>query len=443
MGNDRSRSFLRPLACAAAFIPLFCILICFAGSASGEVIFKWGFKERVRQTYLVNPFDLRDETADDMNFLRVRSQLWFSVKPRQGWELFVGLNNEHRHWFKPNDRDFEIDEFIIENLYVKVTNPGGLPVTVTAGRQNIMYGEGFIFMDGGPLDGSRTGYFNALRVRIGNDRRAVELHALSNPYKEKYLPLGNSLEKPLIEVNERGAGLYYTDNSFSRVKLEAYYIYKYAENDDVEAVNGYVQTIGTRFVASAREGLSLNGEGAVQFGESFAGRDRRAFGGYLYGTYARDNRYKPKVSAGVLYLSGDDPGTDDHEGWDPLYGRWPKWSELYIYTLLHDGGIAFWTNMIAPYMKVTVTPNERVTVIMSLYAMRAARGVQGYVVPLNGSPIAGGRDRGILSIVNLKWKLNRHLSGHLLWERFDPGDYYGSLNRDPAHFLRWELFFSY
>ncbi len=37
-------------------------------------------------------------------------------------------------------------------------------------------------------------------------------------------------------------------------------------------------------------------------------------------------------------MSGDDPSTDDNEGWDPLFSRWPKWSELYIYSLATEGG---------------------------------------------------------------------------------------------------------
>ena len=32
------------------------------------------------------------------------------------------------------------------------------------------------------------------------------------------------------------------------------------------------------------------------------------------------------------------------ENWDPLFSRWPKWSELYIYTQFRETGVAYWTN---------------------------------------------------------------------------------------------------
>jgi len=28
-----------------------------------------------------------------------------------------------------------------------------------------------------------------------------------------------------------------------------------------------------------------------------------------------------------------------------LYSRWPKWSELYIYSQVPEKGVAYWTNL--------------------------------------------------------------------------------------------------
>ena len=141
-------------------------------------IFKWGFQERVRQESLLNCFDLESDYDDDRNHIRFRTQLWFSVKPKKDIELYVKLNNEHRYYMKP-DKNLDIAEYmhelIFESLYLELSDIAGSPVTVTVGRQNIMLGEGFIYFDGNPLDGSRTAYMNAAKVSMKYENRSLML----------------------------------------------------------------------------------------------------------------------------------------------------------------------------------------------------------------------------------------------------------------------------
>ena len=98
------------------------------------------------------------------------------VGAERQWKLYTMLTNEHRHWFKSNkgleNKDFEIHELIFENLYLEGKKLGGSPFGFVVGRQNLFYGEGFICWDGGPLDGSRTAYFNALLVSRRRSRSA-------------------------------------------------------------------------------------------------------------------------------------------------------------------------------------------------------------------------------------------------------------------------------
>ncbi len=410
---------------------------------SEDGVFKWGYRERVRQEYLRNGIDLDNDSADDRNYIRIRSQLWCTYEPFDGWKLHAMACNENRRWFKSSngleDKDFEINEFIFENLYLSAENIGGTPVSVTAGRQDIPYGEGFVFMDGGPLDGSRTRYFNAVRVKVAGERRSLELHYLSDPWFDRYLPTVNCQRQPLIELNEKGAGLYYTDTSLNGKKIEAYYMFKRGDDPDGLFPDRRVHTVGTRVVAEVAEGLSFTGEGALQFGD-YGQRDISAAGGYLYGRYAPPLRGKPSVTAGFLFLSGNDAdGTGNYGGWDPLYGRWPKWTELYIYTLVNEGGVAYWSNIFSPYIKFSASPIERVSFNASLFFLGADEDPPSALInPIFGS----GSDRGILSAIRLNWKINRYLSGHLLWEHFEPGDFYND-GADAADFLRWEIFFSY
>ena len=100
-----------------------------AARAQDEPAFSWGFAERIRQEYLGNVYDLDAGNGDVTNYLRLRSQLQANWVPARGWKVGAVLNNEHRHWFKSTkgfeDEDFEIDEFIVENLYVSADRIGG------------------------------------------------------------------------------------------------------------------------------------------------------------------------------------------------------------------------------------------------------------------------------------------------------------------------------
>ena len=50
----------------------------------------------------------------------------------------------------------------------------------------------------------------------------------------------------------------------------------------------------------------------------------------------------------------------------------------------------------------------------------------------------GGHGRGDLLISMLKFKITRWLNGHLLWDRFMPGNYYRD-GSDPFNWFRCEL----
>jgi hypothetical protein len=403
--------------------------------------FRWGFRERIRQEYIMNAFDMENDLADDRNHIRVRTQLWFSYSPASNLELYTKINNEHRHYFKPDpDLDFDefIHEFILENLYVKLSNIAGTPVSAVIGRQNIIYGEGFLFMDGGPLDGSRTQYFNAVKVTAAFEERTVEIHALSDQKRDQYLPIVNSQDKDLIEWDEAGGGIYYTDTSIPETKVEGYYFYKRQKHEEVAIPASDIHTVGARLSGSPLDWLSYAAEGAYQMGKQVDEYDIGAFGGYMYATTKLPVRFAPKLTLGMIYLSGNDPVTDEYEGWNPLYSRWPKWSDLYIYSLATEGGPAFWQNLSAPFAKLSLKPMERLELVGTIYLMGAPEESPAWWSDL----FATGSERGLLSILKLNWSWTDYLSGHLLWERFDPGDYYAE-GSDSAHFLRWEFNFTY
>jgi hypothetical protein len=424
------------------------LILCAAGALFAEdkppSAFDGGIRLRLRQEYTANTSDFSNAVADDNNYLRVRSQLWGSWAPSAQWKLYAMLNNEHRHWYKSNkgleNKPFEIGELIFENLFVEGKNLGGTPFGFVAGRQNLFYGEGFICWDGGPLDGSRTAYFNAILLRASFGARRIEAHVISDPERDRYLPIVNDQKQPLIEWDETGAGLYYTDESFAGRTFEAYYFYKKEKDKDNAYPESDIHTIGARASGKGFGRLSFAVEGAVQAGDRGA-QNRLGYGGYLYGNYAVPIERMPvSLGTGAFYLSGDKRGTADrYEGWDPLYSRWPKWSELYIYSLARERGVAYWENFASLWFDVEIAPLRRVAIEERVYPMWAPEPPPpGASMSLFGS----GSYRGTLSILKISGTLNTRLSAYALWEALVPGDYYAS-GSDTAHFLRWEILFKY
>jgi hypothetical protein len=424
-------------------------LLCFISGAlmaedKAPNAFDWGYRLRLRQEYGANLADFSNALADDNNYIRVRSQLWGSWAPDAHWKLYAMLNNEHRHWYKSTkgleNRPFEIHELIVENLYVEGKNLGGSPLGFVAGRQNLFYGEGFICWDGGPLDGSRTGYFNALLLTASFGKRRLEAHVISDPERDEYLPILNNQEQSMIEWDETGAGLYYTDESFEGRKLEAYYFYKNEKDEDGAYPESDIHTLGARASGKGFGRLTFAVEGAVQAGDRGA-QERFAYGGYLSGKYALPvDRAPIALGLGAFYLSGDDPGsTGTYEGWNPVYSRWPKWGDLYIYSLAKERGAGFWENFASMWFGLEAKPLDRVTLEERIYPMWAPEPPPaGASATLFGS----GSYRGTLSLMKLSGTLNKYLSAYVLWEALLPGDYYAS-GSDTAHFLRWEIMFKY
>ena len=416
--------------------PITSITRCAWASETKSAAFDWGYNLRLRQEYLRNVFDFSNDGADDRNYLRVRSQLWASWTPNATWKTFVMLNNEHRHWYKSatglEHQEFEIDEIHFENLYLQGSRIGGTPFGFTIGRQNLFWGEGFLVWDGGPLDGSRTAYFNAIVLTAAFEKRRFDLHVISDPEKDRYLPVWNYQNRRLIEWDERGAGLYYTDESWAARKLEAYYFYKW---DNSYHDDDPVHTAGARWSGTAFGKLAFSSEAALQYSKAFdVDDDHVGCGGYIRGSYpVATGRIPVKLSAGAIFLSGDNPGS---RAWVPLYSRWPKWSELYIYTLGGERGAAYWTNLFAMHAGLSVELGPRLSLDATVYSMQAPERLSWA-----GPSFGTGKDRGTLSVVKLNWNLEKYLSGHLWWEAFSPGDYYSA--GDTAHFLRWEMLFKY
>ncbi|MBN2245418.1 MAG: hypothetical protein JW755_06205 [Candidatus Aminicenantes bacterium] len=427
-----------------AIIFIFWLFLCFPelySQESGESKLKFGFIYRFRFVSWDNAIHLDKNKKSESTFTRHRTNLSLNWNPRPNFLLSLKLTNEFRYYFIPSNTVFNLHEIFVDNLFLKWSKLFDLPVDLSLGRQNMMLGEGFVVMDGHPLDGSRSIYFNALRADLNfNKSKKLIFFYTYQPQKDTWLPAINDQKQPLIEQPEKGIGLYFQQIS-KRSDYDIYYIRKYISSISSIPVDSTINTFGGKIKIPIVPAFSLTAEAAFQSG-SYGDHGRNAFGGYYHLDYMSGFNFPEQylLTFGGIYLSGDDAGTPKMEGWDPLFSRWPKWSEAYIYTLIpeYKGKVAYWSNFASIYAEMKFNVTSKINLNLTYHHLTAPK-LTKESIPFPGGT---GNNRGELIITRLNIHLNRKLSGHLHLEKFYPGNYYWP-EADNYYWLRVELMYTY
>jgi hypothetical protein len=330
----------------------------------------------------------------------------------------------------------------VETFYVDFQKMFGSNFSLRVGRQNLMRGEGFVLFDGNALDGSRTAYFNAVNLSYDFTKGKLELLGIHNPYKDRFFPRINDKAKALTEWDEQALGAYYTDHHLPQTTLETYYFYKkefncmYAPTHAQYQPERRLHTVGGRVTHLLRKDWTLTGEFAGQWGKEHPDRDMTGWAGYAHVKKTFEHAWKPYVKFGLTAFSGDDPDTPEWEGWDPLFSRWPKWSELYIYSFVPEKGVAYWTNATWWQAEAGFSPLKDLTFRTTYYYVGAFHDFPGA-----SAIFGGGTSRGSNFQVRMDYSFTKYIKGHFLYESFMPGDYYSA--QDMGYFLRFELSLQY
>ncbi len=395
------------------------------------------FVERFRFETWDNAVSLDDTAADASSYTRNRTTLGLSWKAAKNLEILGKVTNEFRVYMAPKDRAFSWHELFVDNLYVKWALSGRVPFTVTAGRQDLNFGEGFVIADGTPGDGSRSYYFNALRL----DADLAEGHRLTafahaTKATDRFLPVINPKPQALAEQPEKALALYYA-GTFGKTKLDAYAVHKTTDANESWPIPTRTDTFGARAVTTLAKPLTLTAEAALQTGK-YGDAGRSAYGAIVHfdcdlaGTLPL---LKSAVVGGIL-LSGDDPATARMEGWDPIFSRWPKWSESYIYTFTRESRSSYWSNLSSLYAQLAFDFGARSDGHIMVMPMGAAR-VQPGVFP-GGT----GRGRGTLVRGRLNYKISKYLTGRFIWEHLTPGSFYFP-GASSYNWIQFEMIFRY
>ena len=396
-------------------------------AAEPAPLIQYGFEERIRTEDWNNIADYNTNTDDERNQVRFRTKAWFSVNTTNV-DFAFKLNNEFKKQSVPRTA-LNNDEALIENLYVdfKKTPIKGLSLRI--GRQDLMRGEGFILFDGTSGDGSRTAYFNAVDLSYSWRKSKLELIGILDPRQERFLPLIHDQAKYLQEWDEQALGLYYTDRNNKKTDVDAYYFYKKEVNDYRAPTNVLFQpnrqinTLGARVVRRLNHGISVTGEFAGQWGTQHANpavgllaADIKAWGGYGYVKKTFPVKMKPYILGGVWAFSGSDPNTPTQiGGFDPIFSRWPKWSELYIYSEVPEKGVAYWTNNRMFQAEAGFTPWKPITFRATLYEEDA------FQPSVTKPTVFGtGTHRGENAQLRMDYTINDRVKGHFLYETMLP-----------------------
>ena len=411
--------------------------------------FTWGADARLRNEYGHNFITLNEHIpGHEWDFFRYRTRVWASISPCADFSVNARLTWEGRHYQNPQINDEHSDprfykpewdngQGIIDTLNFKATIPQ-IATTFTVGRQDIILGDGWLVLDGTPGDASTTLYFDAIRssTELKDFQTTVDLMYINqNATPDVWYPTISDTDRAMIENNERGAIVWITNKTIKNLEIDPYFIYKH--DDNMAALskggdNADIYTFGTRLVENFSPNLMGRVEFAGQFGEK-NGTGLGAFGVLSRLDYSFNDALKNELRLNFEYLSGDD---NKDRNFDPLWGRWPQFSELYIYSYAKETRIANTTNLLRIGPGYLVRPTSQLEFEFDYNALFAPDNPTNPAAP---GFIADGNFRGHLFSFITRYKFNSHLSAHFWSEFLLPGDFYPEANRDTAVYLRGEV----
>ena len=255
-----------------------------------------------------------------------------------------GLNPSLAQGATISNGEFDV---ILDLAYVQMKEIFYAPLTLTIGRQDLLFGRGFI-VGWNPQDpeGSiqadeftQVQSFDALRATLDFNPWTIDL---------VYSKLNENSHNPEDDRDLYIANVNYKFAEYNAV-AELYYV---GETDKATLAgsagtkNNDTHTFGGRVQFDPISQITLGAELAYQGGDyrstvTSAGRDREAIGADIFGEYRFDNPWKSMLGLQYVYLSGESitsTGTTDSYGaWNgafrgPIYGWIHDYKEVYYST---------------------------------------------------------------------------------------------------------------
>jgi len=404
--------------------------------------FKIGLDARYRFYHEDNRRLSKMNPADHRAWQRLRTRLSATIIPFKTEDVRVNtrMMYEARYWHKPDVmmHPYTHHETLLDRLNVEVRNLFGHPVTVTAGRQNLKFGDGWLVFNGTPRDGSRTGFFDAIRLTCSpDDATTADLIYIHNKANSSTLhrPIDDR-NMDLSEQDESGVIAYLSRKTDDVTKVDGYFIYKRDQRTMAAGNNSDIYTIGSRVERQFTDNVSARVEVAGQWG-----RKNRTHLGNMGAnarvTYAFRDNSSNSVHLDYEYHGGD---SRNDGAFDPLWGRHAQWSPLYNDSVsLLEEPIDYSPNFHRIGVGWLAKPLPKTTVGVDYMILVADRNPNGTAANFSNH----GKLRGHLAKAYVKYKIDEHVQTRILCETFFPGSYYSKARNDIASFFQWQVLFAW
>jgi len=317
-----------------------------------------------------------------------------------------------------------VDDVEVDLAYLTLNEMYGYPFSLTIGRQELLYGEGFLVGDGirGTVDSVNQTYqydtrksFDAIKAVWDYEPHQIDLFVAKITEGANVALNGNPLVffNPVAVPVDTDNDLYGINWNYDGGMYGLWDLGLFYNSSNVVGANEDNQTWalslrGEGTIPQIEVGtLALKGEivkewGIVEqaanvgtagfFGTSTDSEDLNAWGGYVEGEYTFDNVYAPYIGLGYIYMSGDDYDSDQIEQFNPLFED-EKYGEiaevLYGLGLFNapGAGVAGFgldtsiTNASIWKLSAGVNPTENTALDLTYYSLSAAQEVWGFVDP--------------------------------------------------------------
>ena len=414
----------------------------FAGeSANQDILLTFDGFARIRYEFLNNNTTL-GSSNDERDYFRFKFSGGLRADLFNMFSVYGKFTTESRSYIynAGGDAKYDINETAVDNLYISIPKLFE-KIDVKIGRMDLLpseYGEGFLIGDGTPLDGSRTYYFNAAKIKYNIPDADASIEILS-VYNSEFddLPVINDKDAKINDSQESAFIAYGKAQATSKLYVEPYYMFK-TEHETDTPENSYahqkiaLNTFGS-YLKYDLNPVTLRAQAALQLG-SYGNETGKAFGGYIYADVPLLDIFKP-LSLGYVYLSGDDYDTKTVEAWNPLFSRYPWISEILVMLYRTESGAGYLTNLQMGRLTATFKPFEKMTINASYNLLYANESVRGSGT---ASVFGDGINRGTLIICKTSYKFSEIFSAYILGEYFVPGDFYYKDAKDAA-FIRAEF----
>lgn len=382
-------------------------------------------------------------TGHDRSQFRLRARTWAKFKLTPDLDFNVRLASEPRYYVTggANNKTWEYNEALIDIFNLTWRNAFNQPLTVVAGRQEIILGSGWLVCDGTPLDGSRTAFFDALRFTYNLDSNmtmdVVLIDDHANP--AAFLDPINNQSNDLSEQDESGAIVYLTKKFSKDFGIDGYFIYKHDthQTDLANSDEGEIYTLGTRLFGNINKNWCYSTEFAPQFGHK-NGDNLGAFGANNQLVYNFNDEHKNKLYFGYEYLSGNKyPNQNFDRGW----GRVDTWSVLYQGNIDGiDGRVFDNSNLHRFYTEWETNLTEKLSWRNSFSLLFADENT--FKAGTNGLS-EHGKFRGPLLRTMFKYKMTKAIEHRIEGEIFLPGNFYQTPRNNVAALVRYSLYYTW